>query len=78
MDLKIPTFTFNKHKTNNCVSIYLNIQRCYSTYSNQYWNYVPTPVHIKMFNNKKMAIFYAELLRNKAGIYYFVNTYKKI
>lgn len=69
---------FNKHKTSNCVRISLiNVRRYYSTSSNQSSDYISTPVPIKVFNNldnNEMVITYAKLLRNKAGIYCFVNT----
>jgi group I intron endonuclease len=69
---------FKNHKTSNCVGISLtNLRRYYSTSSNQSSDYISTPVPIKVFNNldnNEMVILYAKLLRNKAGIYCFVNT----
>ena len=78
MYLKLPKVILKNHKTSNCVRISLtNVRRYYSTFSNQSSNYISTPIPIKVFNNldkNEMVIYYAKLLRNKAGIYCIVNT----
>jgi len=75
---KSPKVMLNNHKTSNYPRISLtNVRRYYSTNSNQSSDFTSTPVPIRVFNNldnNEIVISYAKLLRNKSGIYCFVNT----
>jgi GIY-YIG catalytic domain len=68
----------NNYKTSNCLRRSLiNVRRYYSTSLDPSPGHISTPLPIKVFSNldnNEIVISYAEILRNKAGIYCFINT----
>jgi group I intron endonuclease len=68
----------SNYKTSNCLRRSLiNVRRYYSTSLDPSPGHISTPLPIKVFSNldnNEIVISYAEILRNKAGIYCFINT----